>query len=268
MKWIAFLIVTIMCITLCAMSQTDRYSTQTTGGAPIPQSPTSPNALDLQVPSITSSPQPPSPQERSQELIKVDQQLAYSAPSGLGATATSPTYAQMIVPPGGAAANSLYISYAPQTVTGCNLYASLPLWLQTTSTGNAWFYEWYPNGMLDTNYAGNIYAPGWYKRWFFADVPGWHILQYYCNGWSNYAYVYVYGPNYWVNPKQAPNPDKLKCEQNPLCNWVNGKCLCTGLIPPAQAYATGLIPPHATGLIIPDSESSGHTHATGLIPPV
>ncbi len=49
-------------------------------------------------------------------------------------------------------------------------------------------------------YLGYSY-PGWFKRWFFGDVPGWHILQYYCSGWSNYVYIYVYGPgSYWVSP--------------------------------------------------------------------
>ena len=113
----------------------------------------------------------------------------------------------MIVPPGGVALNSLYVSYAPRTVASCNLYANLPLWMKTSGAGNIWFYEWYPSGMLDTHYAGYRPFPGWYKRWFFADTPGWHILQYYCNGWSNYAYIYVNGPgNYWVNPNPKPNP--------------------------------------------------------------
>jgi hypothetical protein len=79
--------------------------------------------------------------------------------------------------------------------------------MKTSSTGNIWFYEWYPSGMLDTNFAGFANYPGWYKRWFFADTPGWHILQYYCNGWSNYAYIYVSGPgSYWVNPNPSPDP--------------------------------------------------------------
>jgi len=89
------------------------------------------------------------------------------------------------------------------------------MWLQT-SNADTWLYEWYPNGRLDTNYAGDIYYPGWYEGWFLADVPGWHILQYYCNGWSNYAYVYVYGPDYWMNPltpESIPSPGKLNCEQ-------------------------------------------------------
>jgi hypothetical protein len=81
------------------------------------------------------------------------------------------------------------------------------LWMNTARSGSIWFYEWYPSGALDTQYAGSVYSPGWYKRWFFADVPGWHILQYYCKGWSNYAYIYVYGPSgYWVDPTPNPEP--------------------------------------------------------------
>jgi len=147
-------------------------------------------------------------QERSQDVMMTDEQSAYAAaPGEFTATATSPTYTQMIVPTGTYAPNSLYISYAPRTVVGCNLYANLLLWMNTAGSGNIWFYEWYPDGSLDTNYAGYVYSPGWYKRWFWADVPGWHILQYHCNGWSNYAYVYVYGPRgYWVDQSPSPQP--------------------------------------------------------------
>jgi len=176
-------------------SQLDQYSTSTSGGAPSPSAPPkSPEYLGLQTPSAAAYP-PPSTQEKSQILMKSDEQSAYSAaPQGFMANATSPTNQQMIVPSGVNAPNSLYVSYAPQTVAGCNIYSNLPDWLNTAGSGSIWFYEWYPNGMLDTQYAGSVNYPGWYKRWFFADVPGWHILQYYCNGWSNYAYIYVYGP--------------------------------------------------------------------------
>jgi hypothetical protein len=65
-----------------------------------------------------------------------------------------------------------------------------------------------PYGKLAT-YAGYVYHPGWYKRWFLADVPGWHILQYYCNGWSDYAYIFVYSSGgYWANPAPNPIPNK------------------------------------------------------------
>ncbi len=195
------------------MGQPGQYATSTPGGAPTPTTPTSAESLGLQAPSARTSLSAPSSQERSAGLIKADQQSAYAAapPTAMAtatrATATGPTYNQVIVPPGGFAPNSLYVSYAPQTVAACNLYANLLLWMQTSNSGSIWFYEWYPNGMLDTTFAGYVYSPGWYKRWFFADVPGWHILQYYCNGWSNYAYIYVYGPSgYWVNPTPNPQP--------------------------------------------------------------
>lgn len=172
------------------MSQIDQYS----AGTPTPASPTTPEYLGLQMPSAITSQQAPTMQEKNQGLIAANQQSAYAAaPQGLTATATSPTYARMIVPTGTYAPNSLYVFYAPQTTAGCHLYANLPLWMKTASSGNVWFYEWYSNGMLNAQHAGYVSYPGWYKRWFYADVPGWHILQYYCNGWSNYIYIYVYG---------------------------------------------------------------------------
>ena len=212
MKWTAILIASLMLLSLCAMGQPSQYSTRTTGGAPTPITPTSPESLGLQMPSPTESSQAPTPQENSQELMSVSQDMAYSAaPQGQSLMATGPTIAKMVIPSGSYAPNSLYVSYAPQTVAACNLYAYLPLWLQTSSSGTAWFYEWYPSGQLDINYAGFINYPGRYKRGFFADVPGWHILQYYCNGWSNYAYIYVYGqgPSYWVNPGPYYQPTPL-----------------------------------------------------------
>jgi hypothetical protein len=171
--------------------QQAQYSDQTPGNAPIPANPTTPESLGMQTPSAMASQFSPTAQEKSQGVITSTQQLAYAAaPSSSYATATSPT---VVVPTGTYAPNSLYVFYAPQTTAGCYLNANVPLWMKISGSGNIWFYEWYPDGRLVTNYAGNVYYPGWYKRWFYADVPGWHILQYNCNGWSNYAYIYVYG---------------------------------------------------------------------------
>jgi hypothetical protein len=161
--------------------------------------------------------------------MKADQRAAFAAaPQGLKATATTPTstYNQVIVPPGGYAPNNLYVSYAPQTMAGCYLYANLPLWMNTAGSGDIWFYEWYPSGYLDINHAGYAYYPGWFKRWFFADVPGWHILQFYCNGWSNYVYIYVYSSgnyNYWVSPGNPYGPTPLPyvpAYSNPTTNPI------------------------------------------------
>lgn len=210
MKWIAIsAALIIMIMAPCALGQLDQFSTGDQGGAPTPSAPTSVEALGLQIPStVTTSQQAPSAQERSGQVMAASQQLAYSASPRLGeVSATGPTY-KMVVPSGGFVSNKLYVSYAPQTVASCYLYANLPLWMQTSSSGNIWFYEWYPSGMgVDTQYSGRIFSPGWYKRWFYADVPGWHILQYYCNGWSNYIYIYVnsYG-GYTPNPNPYPYP--------------------------------------------------------------
>jgi len=185
------------------------FSTTTSGGAPTPTSPSSAESLGISIPSdISSIEQAPTAQEDTQTVMRSTQEEAYSsAPTGAKATATYPAYNKMIVPPGGVALNKLYVSYAPRTVASCNLYAHLPLWTATARAGNIWFYEWYPSGVLDTQYAGYVSFPGWYKRWFYADTPGWHILQYHCGGWSNYAYIYVHGyGNYWVNPNPKPNP--------------------------------------------------------------
>lgn len=218
MKWTVLIIALMMLLCTNAFAQMDPYSTSPTSSAPTPTAPSSPESLGLQAPTdVTTTLQAPSAQERTQTLMSASQDAAYALAPGGGsaATATSPIYNQVIVPPGGPAPNNLYISYAPRTVASCNLYANLPLWMKISGRGNIWFYEWYPTGWLDTQYAGYVYYPGWYKRWFFADTPGWHILQYYCGGWSNYAYIYVYGPSgYWVNPYPSQNPVPY-----PYPNW-------------------------------------------------
>ena len=225
MKWTALIIALIMLLSTTALSQLSTYdgsaisgdpnfsritySVTTSGGAPAPIAPKSVGSLGLQIPSdVLSSSQSPSAQEKTQKMMVTTKDAAYAyAPDIPAPSDISASYNTVIVPPGGYAPNNLYISYAPRTVASCNLYANLPLWMDCKGTGNIWFYEWYPSGMLDTQYAGFIYNPGWYKRWFFADTPGWHILQYYCGGWSNYAYIYVYGQSaYWVNPNPAYDP--------------------------------------------------------------
>jgi hypothetical protein len=53
------------------------------------------------------------------------------------------------------------------------------------------------------------FHPRMAEEWLNWRYPVWHILQYYCGGWSNYIYVYVYdgGSGYWTNqgtyPKKA-----------------------------------------------------------------
>lgn len=182
-------------------------------GAPTPINPISPDALGFQMPPAEKSFPIPYAQESAQGLIRVNQQSAYAAsPPGLQASTTSPTYNQLIVPPDAYVPNHLYVSGAPQTVEGCYIYAKLPLWMETASSGDIWIYEWFQSGDIEINYAGHAYSPGWFKRWFFSNVPGWHILQFYCSGWSNYVYIYVYGSadyEYWVSPPNPYSPTSL-----------------------------------------------------------
>jgi hypothetical protein len=209
MRFITLLLASFLILSLGALCQPVQYSTTVSGGAPAPTAPAYAETMGIQAPEPTASEQAPTPQERTQQLLMADESTAYSAAMETRAIATSPTYNQVIVPPGDYAPNNLYVSYAPQTVAGCNLYANLPLWMEISGSGPAWFYEWYPSGYLDVTYLGYSY-PGWFKRWFFADVPGWHILQFYCSGWSNYVYIYVYGPgDYWVSPYPQPSPQPV-----------------------------------------------------------
>jgi hypothetical protein len=213
MNWTVILIAAIMFLSCFTNAQSDAYYAKNPYGAPMPINPISPDALGLQLPQVSASFQAPSPEESSLGLIKVNPQSAYVAPpQGFKATATSPSYDQVIVPPGGYAPNNLYVLYAPQTVAGCYLYANLPLWIDVTVPGDIWLYEWYQSGYVDIKQVGYAYNPGWFKRWFFADVPGWHVLQFYCKGWSNYVYIYVYSSGnyeYWVAPPDAYSPTPL-----------------------------------------------------------
>ncbi len=211
MRCTSLLIVSLMLLSTFVLGLPDQYHAKSPGGAPMPVAPASPESLGIQVPSPAESFRAPGQQEVSRGLMKTNKKFAYTVPRGQNQklTAASPAATKPAVPSDGIAQSSLYVSYAPQTVASCYLYANLPLWLQTASSGDVWFYEWYPPpyGNLITTYAGYVYHPGWYKRWFIADVPGWHILQYYCNGWSNYVYIYVYGSGgYWVNPTPNPSP--------------------------------------------------------------
>jgi len=191
-------------------SQSDGYSSTVPAGAPVPVAPNSPQELGLSIPAEdTSYDQTPPSTETSKALIPAGSAYAADvAPSnqfsgefqktqdysGTYPADTYPTQSMVVIPPGTAATNKLYVSYVPQTVAGCRLYGWLPMWLQTSGQGPIWFYEWYPSGKLNVNYLGYA-SGGWQKKWFNGDTPGWHILQYHSRGWSNYIYIYVYGQN-------------------------------------------------------------------------
>jgi hypothetical protein len=138
---------------------------------------------------------------------------SYQATTGSSAYAS--TY--MVVPPGVTTPNKFYVPYSPSTVAGCNFGQWLPMWLDVSGTGPLYMYEWYPNGKLVSKYMASIRYPGWQKMWFNGDAAGWHTLQYYCNGWSNYIYVYVYAPYYppYYDSGSYPQPTYPAYPQTP-----------------------------------------------------
>lgn len=155
-----------------------------------PATPPSPESLGLQAPQPTASTSAPPTSESSQALLSTTETSARATATSTQAAATASTY--MIVPPGTSAPNKFYIPYSPSTVASCYYGQWVPMWLDIRGSGPLYSYEWYPNGRLVSQYVANIPYPSWKKMWFYGDAPGWHTLQYYCNGWSNYAYVYVY----------------------------------------------------------------------------
>jgi hypothetical protein len=188
--------------------RSDAFASIVSEGAPVPIAPSSVQELGLSIPlEETASYQTPPSTETSRSLIPTDStQIADAASSNqfsgeFQATQYStgnypannyPTQSTIIFPQGTTSTNKLYISNVPKTIAGCRLYGWLPMWLQTFSNDPIWFYEWYPSDRLSVNYLGYA-SVGWQKKWFNGDTPGWHILQFYSRGWSNYIYIYVSG---------------------------------------------------------------------------
>ena len=100
--------------------------------------------------------------------------------------------------------NEFYVQTQPGklgTVAGVFYGEWLPLWSKVSRSGVYWSSEW----MICKNQKGYYCSPevrnfgykntGWYQTWFRGNNPGWHILSYYCNDWSNYVYIYVWPAN-------------------------------------------------------------------------
>ena len=94
--------------------------------------------------------------------------------------------------------NTYYVQTWPHglsTVTSVRCGDWIPLWSMIGTPGTYWSFEW----TLGDPYHG--WTPdiknfgyknfGWYPSWFRSSTPGWHLLCYYCNDWSNYVYIYV-----------------------------------------------------------------------------
>lgn len=95
--------------------------------------------------------------------------------------------------------NEYYVQARPNkltTVASIQQNEWLPLWSKIKRPGMYWSFEWPPCK------SGHYCKPevkslgykkeGWYPTWFKSSTPGWHLLCYQCNDWSNYVYIYVW----------------------------------------------------------------------------
>ena len=204
------------------------YQTDAPFGAPAPTAPSSPYSLGLDIPpesSIADYKEAPRSGRAEDSLSSVtDLSFDQQKRAMSGVEYSYPSSSKAAEPGVLRAKNRLYASDVPQVTGACRLFGWQPMWLQTSSSGPVWFYEWYPSGELRVKYLGYSSA-GWNKKWFNGDVPGWHILQYYCNGWSNYIYIYVYGqvPDAWKDQDPyVPAPASGTSSVTLRSSWLSG----------------------------------------------
>lgn len=120
-----------------------------------------------------------------------------SAPYGYAAQ----SYQAVYPVPSVCRCNEYYVQSCPgrlATVAGVFCGSWLPLWSKVSRPGAYWSFEWTACGSGPGYYCSpeiknfGYKSTGWYQTWFKANNPGWHILSYCCNDWSNYVYVYVW----------------------------------------------------------------------------
>ena len=97
--------------------------------------------------------------------------------------------------------NEYYVQSCPgrlATVAGVFCGGWLPLWSKVSRPGAYWSFEWTACSSGPSYYCPpevknfGYKSTGWYQTWFKGNNPGWHILSYHCNDWSNYIYIYVW----------------------------------------------------------------------------
>ncbi|MGB5099006.1 MAG: hypothetical protein WBN94_00195 [Methanothrix sp.] len=97
--------------------------------------------------------------------------------------------------------NEYYVQSCPgrlATVAGVFCGEWLPLWSKVSRPGAYWSFEWTVCSSGPSYYCSpevknfGYKSTGWYQTWFKGNNPGWHILSYHCNDWSNYIYIYVW----------------------------------------------------------------------------
>lgn len=112
-------------------------------------------------------------------------------------------------------------------------YATMPLGtyarelLYVPVSSPVTLYEVYPSGYVKKYDLGFV-QPGYYYIWYYADTPGRHLdVLSVPSGYSNTVVIDVYSV---PQPAPVPTPQQ-QCEKNSMCSWVNGQCLCNGLLP-------------------------------------
>ncbi|VVB72048.1 Uncharacterised protein [uncultured archaeon] len=111
------------------------------------------------------------------------------------------SYSAVFPAPSVCKCNEYYVQNCPgklSTVAGVYCGEWLTLWSKVSRPGIYWSFEW----TAYQDYRGLYSSPdvrnfgrkctGWHQTWFEGNNPGWHILSFYCNDWSNYVYIYVW----------------------------------------------------------------------------
>jgi hypothetical protein len=120
-----------------------------------------------------------------------------TAPSGYAAH----SYQAVYPVPSTCRCNEYYVQSCPgrlATVAGVFCGEWLPLWSKVSRPGAYWSFEWTACSSGPSYYCPpevknfGYKSTGWYQTWFKGNNPGWHILSYNCNDWSNYIYIYVW----------------------------------------------------------------------------
>jgi hypothetical protein len=111
------------------------------------------------------------------------------------------SYHEVYPAPSTCRCNQYYIQTWPgrfSTVGGVQLGSTATLLSKISKPGTYWSFEW-----TQCNSPAGYYCQpevkcfgykgvGWQYTIFRGDTPGWHLLLYYCEDWSNWVYIYVW----------------------------------------------------------------------------
>jgi len=124
---------------------------------------------------------------------------AFSPPGYSEGTDTISDFGLVYTPMAASRYNEYYVQTYPNrltTVASIQKGEWLQLWSKIKRPGMYWSFEWPPckSGQYCKPEVKSLgyKKEGWYTTWFKSSTPGWHLLCYQCNDWSNYVYVYVW----------------------------------------------------------------------------